>query len=117
MAVKQKYSTIKKQFESRGWKLLSKEFLGSIHKLNVICPKGHEIQLTYHSFRATVILNNKYGCRECSGKRNITLGLAKKEASQRGWKQDGEIIPWQKDFSLDKVRKGWQAVLAYVTSL
>ena len=58
---KKDFSDIKKEFERRGYKLLSKEnkYKNSITKLEYICPKGHNGFVIWNSFQ------QNHGCFIC----------------------------------------------------
>ena len=45
------YDFIKKQFENKGYKLLSKKYKNNQIKLKVKCPKGHLYKVTYNKFQ------------------------------------------------------------------
>lgn len=55
------YETVKKLFESRGYKLISTTYIRSTDKLSYICPKGHLGTVTLKNFK-----NNNTGCGRCS---------------------------------------------------
>jgi len=50
---------IKNHFEDNGYALLSNDYTGAHQKLSVICPKGHNIQISYGNF------NRGNRCRHC----------------------------------------------------
>ena len=51
---------IQKLCDDNGFTLLSDEYEGYEKKLKMICPKGHEISVSYHSWSGT-----NYGCFSC----------------------------------------------------
>jgi len=64
MAKKLTIEFIKEQFENVGYKLLNKEYVGALQKLDYICPKGHKHLTTWrrwnsgHRCPTCVIINN-----------------------------------------------------------
>jgi len=44
------YKEVKEAFESRGYKLLTKDYINKEQKLNIVCPNGHKSEMTYGSF-------------------------------------------------------------------
>lgn len=57
---KYEYSYIKEYFETRGYKLLSKEYNGAMKRLKVCCPKGHISYMTFTNFR------RGHRCKRCA---------------------------------------------------
>jgi len=53
------YEDVKEYIESRGYKLLSKEYKNSITKLELRCPEGHKFWMTYGNFQ------QEHRCPEC----------------------------------------------------
>jgi len=51
MSRKYTYEEVKKEFERRGYKLLSKEYKNAREKLEYICPKGHHGTTIFHTFK------------------------------------------------------------------
>ena len=69
MAKKLTYEFVKKQFEKRGWELVSKKYENSSTKLDYKCNNRHKESIRYNDFQ------QGKGCMECSrlyrmGKRN-----------------------------------------------
>ena len=54
------YDEIKKEFDKRGFILLSKEYKHDV-SLEYICPNGHRHSILYHNFK------KGHGCPECDG--------------------------------------------------
>jgi hypothetical protein len=50
MAIKLTYDTVRESFESKGYTLLSTEYVNNATKLNYKCPNGHEHSITWNSF-------------------------------------------------------------------
>ena len=68
------YNYVKSYIESYGYKLISKEYIKSDIKLDMICDKGHECSINWDNF--------KYGkrcgtCKESTGERKINEVLTK----------------------------------------
>lgn len=59
MPKKLTYEEVKEYIESQGYKLISKEYIKSDVKLEMICPNGHQCYISWDNF--------KYGrrCKEC----------------------------------------------------
>ncbi len=47
---KKKYRDVKKEYEDAGYTLLSKEYVSSSEKLDIMCPNGHRIKQTWSHF-------------------------------------------------------------------
>lgn len=45
------YEFVKDQFEREGYKLLSEEYVSVHHKLDYVCPKGHNSSISYHAWK------------------------------------------------------------------
>ena len=69
---------IKPQFESRGWRLLSNEYLGSQKPLNVVCNEGHKTTITWNNFQ------RGQGCRQCACNEKFTLDQVQHMFSEAG---------------------------------
>lgn len=63
MSRKLTYEFVKSEIEKRGYKLLSNEYVGAREKLKILCPEGHEFEMSWNLFQRA-----KYGCRKCSDK-------------------------------------------------
>ena len=63
MGKKLSYEFIKKQFEKRGYKLLSINYINDVYPLKFLCDIGHETTITYNNFRSG------RGCSLCGIKR------------------------------------------------
>lgn len=61
--IKFTYDFVKQDIENRGYILLSKEYINNIQKLDLICPRGHSIKMSYGSLR------NGCDCNICSSQR------------------------------------------------
>lgn len=51
--------TVQRDLEEHQWTLISKEYKNLKTSLTAICPKGHEVEITYGDWR------NKYICPQC----------------------------------------------------
>ena len=65
MPKKYTYEKIKQYIESYNYKLLSKEYKNNRIKLDMVCDKGHKIQMTFGNFK------KGHRCRKCSKENNI----------------------------------------------
>ena len=70
---KHSYEYVKGEIESKGYKLLSKEYINSRTKLRLECPKGHECKLDYHDFKKGM------GCITCAGNQKLTIEFVKEQ--------------------------------------
>ena len=55
------YQEVKEYLESFDYELLSEEYINKDSKLKMRCPEGHEIEMSFGSFK-----NSKHRCRYCS---------------------------------------------------
>lgn len=83
---------------SKGYTLLSKEYVSRREKLEVECDKGHFIQQTWEA------IQNKKKCPICSIPPTVTLEEAQKTAEERGYKLlsseikgNRELLDWECD--------------------
>lgn len=72
MARRLTYEEVKSRFTDKGWKLISKEYLGNQKPLTAICPNGHETDITLNNF------NKKQGCKHCAGNVKYTYEQVEK---------------------------------------
>lgn len=72
------YEEVKSDFESRGFRLISTEYINITTNLNYICPAGHEITNTYDNFKTSS------GCSECSGRKKYTYEYVKNYFTENG---------------------------------
>jgi hypothetical protein len=81
-AGKEKYSYefIKKEFEIRGYTLLSKEYLNKSSKLSFICDNGHISEISYNSF------SKGASCGSCAGNLKPTFEEVRGTFENRGFK-------------------------------
>ena len=85
MTKKHTYEFIKEQFEKEGYKLLSKEYINNISKIEYICDKGHHTFITYDHFKSG------HRCKQCSSnerskKQKHTYEFIKSEFEKAGYK-------------------------------
>ena len=78
------YEYVKEYVESKGYTLLSEEYINNSKKLDLICPKGHHIKMSFQSLR------NEYGCKICSSKKcgdkqRFTYEYVKEYVESRGF--------------------------------
>lgn len=55
------YEEVQSRIESRGYKLISKEYYRNSEKLDIECPKGHLFKMKLNDF------SNGHGCPHCAG--------------------------------------------------
>jgi hypothetical protein len=80
MTAKLTIEEVKAKFESMQWKLLDQKYLGNKLPLEVVCPQGHKIKKSWHSFASG------HGCPICSGKEKKTIEEVVKSFESEGWK-------------------------------
>ena len=71
---------IRSEFEKEGYQLLSTEYIGAHDKLDCICPVGHKIKITWHSFR------KGHRCPECFGTKRYDIDFVRQEFEKEGYK-------------------------------
>jgi len=70
---------VRKEFEKKGYKLLSKEYIGARSKFDYICSNGH-----LHSIRIDH-LRNGVRCPHCYGNVRLTIEFVKKEFEKENY--------------------------------
>lgn len=78
------YEKVKEYIESRGYKLISKKYINNTQKLNLICPNGHNIEMTFASLRRGCdckICSNK----KCGDKQRLSYEYVKDFIEERGF--------------------------------
>jgi len=77
---RKRYTTkdIEEELSKFGYRLLS-EYTRAKDKLEVLCPNGHHIQITWDHFRRGV------RCRECGSRRLISIEYIRLKAVEKGW--------------------------------
>lgn len=78
---KKKYTLeqVKKNFEERGWKLLSTTYQNIYQKLEYTCDQGHNGTITFTNFLTD------HGCAECAGSKKKTLEEVTEYFESRGY--------------------------------
>ena len=79
MGKKLSYDYVKNFIEAEGYKLLSKEYINSSQKLEVMCDKGHIYEVTFHNFKTG------YRCKKCAGCSKYTYDEVKKCVESYGY--------------------------------
>lgn len=74
------YEYIKEYIESKGYKLLSKEYEGSKMKLELECPKGHVYSQSWNNF------HQGKKCYICVGNQKYTYEYVKEYIESKGYK-------------------------------
>ena len=77
--IKWNYEMVKNFVESKGYKLISKEYRKAKDKLVFICPKNHQFEMTFAAFK------NDAPCPVCSG-RILTYDIVKNNIEIEGYK-------------------------------
>ena len=77
--IKWNYEMVKNFVESKGYKLISKEYRKAKDKLVFICPKKHQLEMTVAAFK------NGAPCPICSG-RILTYDIVKNNIEIEGYK-------------------------------
>lgn len=72
------YDIVNKEFNKRGYVLLSKEYINSSKKLDYICPNGHTDSISWNSFQ------QGHGCPNCYGNDKLTIDFVRKAFADKG---------------------------------
>ena len=70
---------IRSEFERKGWKLTSTEYVNAFTKLDYICPNGHCGSIKWNNWQ------QGSGCLECAGNKKLTIEFVKSEFEKEGW--------------------------------
>lgn len=81
MGKKLSYNYVKKEFEKRGYTLLSKEYINANVKLKYKCSEGHTHEILWKHF------NNGHGCLYCAGVAKPTI-----EEIRKTFLADGYVL-------------------------
>lgn len=73
------YALVKEQFEKEGYILLTKDYINSMQKLEVICPNNHRRYMTSGNWR------NGYRCAECAGNVRHTIEYVRESFAKKGY--------------------------------
>ena len=84
MAIKHTYEYVKDYIEKEGYKLISTEYINNLQKLKIICPEGHECELSFGKFV------NGRRCKHCSKiekkkKLSLNINLVKEGFYKEGY--------------------------------
>lgn len=71
---------IRGEFEKRGCKLISDEYINNHAKLNYICKNNHNHSISYNNFR------QGYRCDICYGNKKHTIEFIREEFEKQGYK-------------------------------
>lgn len=77
---KHTYEFIQQKFKDKNFKLQSTEYINNRSKLDVICPLGHEVKMTYGSFQ------HGYGCPVCGKTQKLTFKNIKLQFENKNFK-------------------------------
>ena len=78
--VKLTYEEVKEYIESFRYKLLSKEYINNLEKLDIMCPEGHEFKMCYSNFQ------QGRRCTKCKGHYNYNYNEVKIYIESFGYK-------------------------------
>lgn len=81
-SMKLDYEYVKQGFNSEGYELLEKEYIGSKHKMKIKCPKGHLSHMSWHQFNSQGMR-----CVECNKQNQFkeTKAAVEKEVLKIGY--------------------------------
>ena len=68
------------EFDKRGYKLVSTEYINNSTKLDYICPKGHFGSIKYNDFKSG------QGCAICDGNKKLTIDFVRSEFDRKKYK-------------------------------
>lgn len=87
------YEFVKQYIENEGYELLSKEYVNVNTKLDMICTKGHKIQMRFGDFK------NGHRCSQCSHRKALEWKMTKyKDVKQYIEKYNYELLTKEKDY-------------------
>ena len=83
-SVKWNYEKVKEYVENQGYKLITTEYKNPSTKLKMICPEGHEVEISWGNFH-----NSNRRCRYCgrkraSDKQKLTIEYVRSRFEERG---------------------------------
>lgn len=73
------YVYVKKEFEKRGYRLLSNSYKNCETKLDYLCDKGHKHSMTWHGFKGG------HGCPHCAGQAKPSFVFVKRQFEKEGY--------------------------------
>ena len=79
MPVRLSFDFIKSEFERVGYKLLSNTYMNAHQKLDYICPKGHNHNITLNNWR------KGQRCAYCAGNGKLTIEFIKFEFERENY--------------------------------
>ena len=71
--------TVKKEFEEKGYTLISDVYIKSNQSFDYICPRGHEGSMRIDHLRRGVV------CPVCSGNKKLTLEFVRRSFEKKGY--------------------------------
>jgi hypothetical protein len=77
--VRLSYSYIKERVEVEGYTLLSDSYKNNTTKLNMVCPNGHSIKMSWNNFK------NGNRCYICNGGVRLTYSYIKEHVESEGY--------------------------------
>ena len=79
MPRRKSYEEVKQFFESKGYTLLSTEYINNAQKLHCVCPSGHVCDISYASLRSG------HGCAVCAGNKKFSYEYVKEVFEAEGY--------------------------------
>ena len=77
MPKKLTFEFVKGEFEKRGFKLISKNYINANKKLDYTCPKNHPNSIKYGDFQQGI------GCAQCGGSKKLTIEFVRSEFERK----------------------------------
>ena len=82
--IKWTYEKIKEIAESEGYILRSTEYINASTKLKMICPEGHECEISWSNFYSNNRRCRKCGIKKSAEKQKLTIEHIRKEFEKKG---------------------------------
>lgn len=73
------YNHVKKCIESEGYILVSEKYINSGSKLEIICPEGHNISMTFSNWKSG------FRCRYCAKNVRFTIEFVRDQFEKEGY--------------------------------
>ena len=82
--IKWTYEKVKEIAESEGYILRSTEYINTSTKLKMICPNGHECEISWSNFYSNNRRCRKCGIKKSAEKQKLTIEHVRKEFEKKG---------------------------------